>query len=439
MLDDTALNTIKDLNLIPFGSSVCAAVSGGPDSMALLVFLLKHKNKLGITELSVCHFNHNLRGEESDRDERFVRDYCEKNSIKLFVEYGHMNEISVPSGESTESLARKLRYSFFEKIHGLTGSLIAIAHNMNDSAETVLFNMIRGTGISGLKGISPERDFYIRPLIKVSREEITAFCKENEISYVTDSTNLSNEYSRNILRNNVFPYLVNINSRTIDNISRISEDAGEIFSMVDTMARKLGDEASEGDHIYNSEILRKAPLPVIRQFISLTLKSHHVDVNRNYINSVLDVISGKKNSTAVGNNLEVFIYDGQTFFLEAPTEGSQPKKADIGINLINGLIFDLDMGYNNPCDFLNSVDFDKLSGDIYFRPRIPGEVFRPAVRGQTKTMKKIFQELRIPSQFRDDYRFLSDEKGIIWIPGFGICDRVKIDDSTKRYLHIKYN
>ncbi len=437
MLESTAWQTVRDLSLISSGDSVCVAVSGGPDSISLLHFIYISKETLGISKLYACHFNHNLRGAESDRDEAFVRDFCSGKGIELFAESGHMDKISLPSGESEESMARKLRYNFFEKVHNSNGALIAVAHNMNDCAETTLFNIVRGTGINGVKGISAKRDFYIRPFIKVTRSEILDYCSRNRLDFVTDSTNSSDEYSRNMLRNQVFPYLKIINSRAVENFSRLSDDAGEIFLLIKNLASNLCDEASTGNNVYIIEKLKKAASPVVRQFISVILTKFNIEVNRACIDTVYDIIDGRRKKFTVGINLTVFSYDGRLYFISNQTAPKSIENVAVN-NFVNGYHFDIEMEYNTPCDFLNSIDYSSISGHLFFRSRRTGDFFKPAVRGQTKTVKKIFQELRIPEQQRDEYLFLCDDDGIVWIPGFGVGDRVKTNKDTIKYFHIKY-
>ncbi len=222
------LQTIKKYNLIQNGDKVVIGVSGGPDSICLLDILNKIKEKNYIKfDIEVAHVNHLIR-EEANEDEEYVRKYCEKNNINFHVsridviKYANTNKIG------TEEAGRKLRYDFFEKILHQTGSnKIATAHNKNDNVETVLMNIIRGSGTKGLKGIEPIRDnLFIRPLIETQRKDIENYCEQNQLNPRIDKTNSQNIYTRNKIRNLLIPYIEKeFNPNIIETISRLSEIA----------------------------------------------------------------------------------------------------------------------------------------------------------------------------------------------------------------------
>ena len=172
-------NAIKRYNMINGETEITVALSGGADSVALLLCLLELKDDLDVN-ISAAHLNHCLRGEESDRDEQFVRDLCKQLNVPLTVEKADVKGEADKTGESIELCARRIRYAFLERV---TSGLIATAHTANDNIETVLFNMSRGTGISGLCGIPPKRDNIIRPLILVTREQVETYCAEKGVEF----------------------------------------------------------------------------------------------------------------------------------------------------------------------------------------------------------------------------------------------------------------
>lgn len=184
------------------GDTVICAVSGGADSVCMLHVLLSLRNTLGIT-VEAAHFNHQLRGEESDRDEAFVRTLCAELGVVLHVDNGDVRARAAKTHESVEEAARALRYAFFSSLPGL----IATAHTQDDNLETVLLNLTRGTGLAGLCGIPPRRERFIRPMLAVSRAEIEAYLAQNGLSHVTDSTNFLPDARRNRLRQSVIPLL----------------------------------------------------------------------------------------------------------------------------------------------------------------------------------------------------------------------------------------
>lgn len=195
--------TIKKYSMINKGERIIVALSGGKDSMALLDILKKLENELEIS-VSCAHFNHCIRGEESDRDEAFVRKYCEKNNIELFCRRGDVLKFAKEKHLGTELAARELRYEF---LSSLGCDKIATAHTAGDNAETMLFNLARGTSLKGMCGIPPVRDKFIRPIICLKSTETEEYCKRNSIPFVTDSTNSSDEYTRNFIRHNIIPEL----------------------------------------------------------------------------------------------------------------------------------------------------------------------------------------------------------------------------------------
>ena len=204
MLDERALLAIEQHKMILQGDTVTVGVSGGADSVALLCFLHKHKDKLDIS-LKAAHVNHNLRGDESLRDQRFVEELCAARGIPLAVKSVKIAELAREQGVSLEVCGRDERYSFFGEIAG--GGKIATAHNAGDNVETVLLNLARGTSLRGLCGIPPVREGLIRPLIYCSRTAIETYCEAENLDFVTDSSNAGDEYSRNRIRHHAMPAL----------------------------------------------------------------------------------------------------------------------------------------------------------------------------------------------------------------------------------------
>ena len=203
------LDTAKKYSMTETGDEVIAALSGGADSVCLLLALNELKETLGI-KLSAIHVNHCLRGNESDRDEQFCRDLCGRLRIPLICGRFNVKEEAENRKISTELAARDIRYRFFQE--NSSGKKIATAHTANDNAETVIFNLARGTGTKGIAGIPPVRGNIIRPLINVTRSQIENYLKEKNQEYVTDSTNLTDDYTRNIIRHIVIPVIEQINS-----------------------------------------------------------------------------------------------------------------------------------------------------------------------------------------------------------------------------------
>lgn len=222
-LEEKFLKTIKENNLIEKGDKIVVGVSGGPDSITLLACLNKYKAKLGCN-LVCAHINHLIR-KDSTEDEQYVENVCKKMDIPFYAKRVEVLKIAETQKIGTEEAGRKIRYDFFNEIlKKEKANKIAIAHNKNDNAETMLLNLIRGTGMSGLEGIQPqEYGKYIRPLINIDREEIENYCDKYDLKPRIDSTNKENIYTRNIVRNEIITKLKEINPNIIEALSRTSK------------------------------------------------------------------------------------------------------------------------------------------------------------------------------------------------------------------------
>lgn len=219
------LDTIKKYKLIENGDKIVLGVSGGPDSIAMLDILKDLRSTLDFI-IYVCHVNHMIRGQDAINDQKYVEKYCQKNQIEFFTKNINVVEIANKYKIGTEEAGRNARYQFFEEVLENTGAnKIATAHNKNDNAETVLMHLLRGSGISGLKGIIPIRNNkYIKPLIECERQEIENYCKEKNLNPCIDKTNFENTYTRNKIRNIVIPYIKEqFNPNIIETLTRLSE------------------------------------------------------------------------------------------------------------------------------------------------------------------------------------------------------------------------
>lgn len=227
-MEEQVLKTITKYGLIKSGDKLVLAVSGGPDSIFMLDILNKLKQKLNFG-IVVVHVNHMIR-EEANSDEEYVKNFCKKIGIECYTKRIDVKEIANNKKIGTEEAGRKVRYEFFEEILNKTKSnKIAVAHNKNDKVETIIMNLLRGTGTLGLKGIEPIReDKYIRPIIEIERYDIENYCKENNLNPRIDKTNFENVYTRNKIRNIVIPYIKKeFNPNIVEGISRLSEIATE--------------------------------------------------------------------------------------------------------------------------------------------------------------------------------------------------------------------
>ena len=225
MVRETILETIKKYDLIVPNDIVVVAVSGGPDSMCLLDNLVNLKEQFKIKKIVVAHLNHMIR-EESKEETEYVKKYCEDKNIECFIKFVNVIQKAEQEKIGVEEAGRKERYAFFDEIAKKTNAnKIAIAHNCNDNAETVLMHLLRGSGIAGLTGIKPYREGkFIRPIIKCKREEIEKYCNDNNLNPKYDKSNNDNTYTRNKIRNELIPYIQKeFNPNIIETIDRLSE------------------------------------------------------------------------------------------------------------------------------------------------------------------------------------------------------------------------
>ena len=222
-MKDKVIETIKKYELIQAKDKIVLGVSGGPDSITMLDILRQIREEFDF-EIVVAHINHMIR-KEAIQDEEYVKKYCEKNNIKCFVKRIDVIDIANNKKIGTEEAGRLVRYEFFDEVLKQTGSnKIAIAHNKNDKVETIIMHVLRGSGLSGIKGIEPIRGNIIRPLIECEREEIEKYCDENRLEPRIDKTNFENDYTRNKIRNIVIPYIEKeLNPNIIETIDRLSE------------------------------------------------------------------------------------------------------------------------------------------------------------------------------------------------------------------------
>lgn len=238
------LESVRGFKMMDDFTNVAVALSGGADSVSLLRALAESADSLGIT-VCACHLNHGLRGAESDRDEEFCNSLCEKLHIPIYTKRvdaaAHQNK-----HEGMENAARRVRYAFFREIHERTGGVVATAHTASDNAETVLLNLTRGTGLRGLCGIPPRREFIIRPMLNLTREDVDRYLETLGQDFVTDGTNLCEDYTRNKIRLNVTPRLEEINPAFEKAVARMCGAAREDCEFLEGLAGRALAEAKSG-------------------------------------------------------------------------------------------------------------------------------------------------------------------------------------------------
>lgn len=416
------LKAFEKYDLLGSAGEITLALSGGADSVCLFYVLLELKEKLNF-KLSAVHVNHQLRGEESDRDENFVKELCLKHNVPLVVERVDVNRRVAETGESIELAARNLRYEVFCKA---ASGIIATAHTASDSLETVLYNITRGTGLKGASGIPPKRDNIIRPLIYCTREEIETYLEIKNAEYVTDSSNLADDYTRNKLRHNAVPVLKEINPSVENAVSRMCDGFREDEDFLSLTARQAY-VSSLNNNCLDAEFLRSQHPAVIKRVVSIyALEQFGIVLDNLHMEKCLDIIknSGKvsvvKNLFAICSNNSFLIASDETAESEFSYKTEIIEFIPTKTEKINNLLLK------------SIIDCDKIIGSVVIRSREQSDSICLAGRKCTKTLKKLFNELKLPLSERDVIPIAADELGVIWVYGVGVSERVKVDDDTVR-------
>ena len=387
---------IRRYEMIAPGDLVICAVSGGADSVALLFAMYLLREKLQI-ELAAAHYNHGLRGEESDRDEAFVRALCDRFDIPLHCARGQVT----PGPKGLEAAAREARYDFLE---GLPGK-IATAHTADDNAETVLMHLIRGTGLKGLGGITPVRGKVIRPMLTVTRREVLAFLQEYCLDYVTDSSNETDAFLRNRIRHRIMPLLQEENPRLAENLSAMALSLRQDEAALNALA---------GQELPPVSQLRTMPEALQNRLLAAFLvqsgvkepESAHIDLARSLVNSQNPSARGQ----FPGGVTLQRSYDALT--VQTSAEDWQPICLPVpgSVSLYGYTIASAE----TPVPGSFAV---QPQGNLYLRSRREGDTIR--LPGGTKSLKKLFIDRKIPASLRKDIPVLADDDGVIAVCGIG--------------------
>ena len=420
MIQHRVAQYIEKEKLFCLNDKVLVTLSGGADSVALLRLLLS----MGYT-CEAAHCNFHLRDKESDRDEAFVRRLCHESGVLLHIEHFDTTQYAAKKHISIEMAARELRYEWFETLRGQReASVIATANHKDDSVETVLLNLIRGTGINGLLGIRPRNGNIVRPLLCLSREEIIAYLQYIDQDYVTDSTNLLDEYTRNKIRLNLLPLMKEINPSVKESIIRTTNylnDAATLYNQSIGEARKRI-LTPEGIRI---EALLQEPVPEAILFEVL----HPLGFNTTQIDNIRQTLDGQPGKVFLGKGWRV-IKDRDLLLIEEDTtaEESQPPFRLVMEEYDYTSEFIIPKDKNTAC-----FDADKINKTWEIRKWKPGDVFIPFGMTGKKHV----------SDYLTDKKFSLSEKEKQWILCFGeqigerTDNRFKVNENTKRVIIVR--
>lgn len=394
---------------------VLIALSGGADSMCLTnLFLHARENGSFPYAIAAAHLNHSLRGEEADRDENFCREFCEKNKIRFFAKKLDIKEMAKESGLSTEEEARNARYAFFDEVlseeHGI--SYIATAHNKNDLAETMLLNLVRGSGIDGLRSIPRRRDNIIRPLLDADRGEITRYLEENDIPYVTDSSNLTDEYSRNKVRHNILPHFSDISEGYLDCICRASSLLAKDADFLNGEAKKAYDECVENNVLYTKKAQKLHPSLLSRVIKLLYNDSGFSSLSEVHIDALREQISqGKENFSLSLHGCTAVCERGQLQFLKSidTTDFCVNIELEKEIRLPSGITVLLT---KEKCDGAIPLRAEAFGESTVVRSRYDGDTIK--MFGKTHKIKRMISDKKLNSYEKSRLFFITSDEEIIY-------------------------
>ncbi|MGL4731969.1 MAG: tRNA lysidine(34) synthetase TilS [Clostridium sp.] len=457
-MQETVLHTIKKYNMIENGDNVLVALSGGPDSMAMLHVLYSLKDALGINIVGAAHLNHLLRGEDAECDQQICEKFCKEINVPFYCRRIDIDSMAKENGVSHEMAGREARYNFFDELVKSKGyTKVAIAHNLNDQAETVLMRMMRGSGIEGLVGIKPVRDeVFIRPIIEVSRNIIEGYCDENKLNPAIDKTNFENVYSRNKVRLELIPYIEeNFNQDIIKTLNRMSRVISEDNDFIEGFSKKIFEKYcyKKGDRviIYKDAFNEhKAVVSRVLRMAIMQVKGSLYNIESGHINDIIKLYNHNTGKTLMlpGNLRVDNVYkDIYVYIYEEKNKADKEFSLKLSINdsvyceelskTIKLTTISNDGNFKiKSKDMIKYFDFDKIKGDISVRYRKNGDKFSALGMKGSKKIKDIFMDLKIPREERDFIPLICFGDEIAWIVGFRVSEKFKIDRNTKKILQV---
>ena len=429
-MENSVLKAINRFELLKNSDNITVALSGGADSMALLHVLLSLRKKLGIT-VNAAHLNHMIRGDEAERDEMFVKSVCQNYGVELICERINIPDYALKHRLGIEQASREVRYDFLSRV---CSGVVATAHTASDNLETMLFNLTRGASLKGLCGIPFKRGIYVRPLLLCTREDVEKYCSDNGIPFVTDSTNLCDNYTRNKIRHNVVPVLKSINPLVENSALRTALTLREDERFFELSADSYLSDNICADGSLDISLFEQIAPSVAKRVVKLYCDKLSGDINldNKHICGIYSIclnggrlsLPEKKSAVVLKNRLSVV----------SVCESSEPKQLyNVSIKQEINNYFTNNKKINNLLS-KNLLDCDKIAGKYILRFRQPGDSIRLANRGCTKSLKKLFNECHIPVEERDCLPLLADEKGVIWICGIGVAQRCAVTDNSENVL-----
>ncbi len=442
---DKIKNNIIEYSMISHTDSVLVALSGGADSVMLLDVLCELKNEIGFS-IGAAHVNHSIRGDDAIQDQNFCESLCKKYGVTFYTETFDIPLISKSLKTSEENAGRIKRYEYFNllcKNEGFTK--IAVAHNMNDSVETVIFNLARGSSLNGLTGIKPVNNNIIRPIYDVSRDEIEIYLSSKNIDYCTDKTNFSVFYTRNKIRNQVIKILKEINPSVVKTIFANTKNIRDDDEYISIQAQKTDCiTVSDNDVVIDKQIFDKQHISIKKRILYdafLKFQGNCNNIESKHIDILLDKLSSGKQYDMPNGILVVSSFD-KIIFTDKQSEQFNEISFDVTldsqIDFADGqkYVFSLaeNINLNEPMSLF--VDLEKVKNRLTLRTRRDGDCMIPYGMNGKKKLKKLMCELKIPSYKRHTVPVLCDGDEIVAIVPYRVSEKYKVTDETKKVLKI---
>jgi len=457
VLSEKVMDFIKANSMFDKGDKVIVALSGGPDSTCLLYILNGIKKEIGIT-LVGAHLNHCLREGDANKDEEYAKETCESLNIDFYSKRVDVHRISIEKNLSCEMAGREVRYEFFKELTVRLGAnKVALAHNANDQAETILMRIMRGTGIEGMVGIKPVRDkIYVRPILQLSRKEIEEYNSINNINPRIDKSNLENIYARNKVRLELIPYMEeNFNKDIIKTLNRLSDIVKKDNEYLECISE---DEYKKHCEINKQRvIISKSAFALHEAILSRIIRSALLAVNHNLYNfekvHIYSIIELQRHETGKSIMLPQNIivencYGNMHIYIGRVATLSNNIQYPLNINLKNfihslnkvieiDVVSKLEYTQVKGTDFIKYFDNDKIKEPIILRYRKDGDRFMPLGMIGNKKIKDLFIDLKIPKAKRDEVPLICFGHDIGWVVGYRVSEKFKVSKDTKNILRIK--
>ena len=446
-MEDRFLKTIRRHKLIEKGDTIIVGASGGPDSQFLIYMLESIKKEIDF-DIVLAHLNH-LHRKEAANDENLVRDTAQSLDLKFFSEAKSMDELAKKEKISSEDAGRRLRYDFFNRLaEKFPSSKIAVAHNKDDQAETILMRIIRGTGLDGLKAMDYRSGNIIRPILDVKKKDILKYLDNKKIPYAIDHTNFEADYTRNKIRLEVIPVLEKINPKFIDQAFRLSDLAKDDLIIIDETIGQIFNKISEKSSRaikFNKVEFEKLKKPYQNRLLRLAidkLKGSIKDISKDNIDEFLSLIGLDNGKEIIKDDLR-FRKSYDYYILE---EAGEIKNESV-YDLYAEDVIDFD-GKILKSSIINSktytrdrskayFDYDKLKFPLKVRTRRNGDKFIPLGSKSEKKLKDFFIDQKIDRLERDRIPIILSDDKIIWLTNLRMSEEFKVTDLTSKILQIE--